>query len=230
MVSDTTKRLWKKDYVQTAVMIIVILVVVFGLWFGSQTVLGTQYPALAVASGSMCKVQFMSCDGWSHPFERTLHTGDLIIIQGVNPNEVESGQDPEGDIIVFHKPNASPDFPDELIVHRAIEKVTGDNGLVYFKTKGDGSSNSYGDIWNQDWRGTNYSSNGMVSEKLLVGKVVMRIPWIGHLALFMRESSAIYIVVILILILVAIEFAVPMIRNRKAESQPEESQETTSET
>jgi signal peptidase I len=224
MTVEGLKNLWKKEFAQTAIMIVIILVVVFGLWFGSQLVLGTPYPALAVASGSMCKVQYMYCDGWSHPFERTLHIGDLIIVKAVNPKELNTAPYPDGDIIVFHKPLPTLDFPDELIVHRAIANTTRD-GIVYFRTKGDGSSGG-GDYWGNDYRGENYSWNGMVSEKLVVGKVVQRIPWIGHLALLMRNSYGMYIIIALIILIVIVEFVVPELRGKKPETKPEPAQET----
>jgi len=225
MTVEGLKNLWKKEFAQTAIMIVIILVVVFGLWFGSQLVLGTPYPALAVASGSMCKVQYMYCDGWSHPFERTLHVGDLIIVKAVDPRELKTAPDPDGGIIVFHKPRSIEALPDELIVHRAIANKTM-NGLVYFRTKGDGSAGS-GDYWGPDYRGENYSSqDGMISEKLLVGKVILRIPWIGHLALLMRNSFGMYIIIALIILIVIVEFVVPELRGKKPETKPEPAQET----
>ncbi len=229
MTAATMKRLWKNDYFQTVVVVITIIAVVFGSWLGSQLVLGTSYPALAVASGSMCKVEYMGCDGWSHPFERTLHTGDLIIVQGVNAHEVKTGFDPEGDIIVFHRPRASESAVDELIVHRTISNTTRENGLVYFKTRGDGSSGSGGDYWSNDFRGENYSWSGMISEKLLVGKVVLRIPWIGHLALLMHNSSGVYLILIVLVLLVIVEFAIPLFRKTRPSKSQEADTELTSE-
>ncbi|MDH5460408.1 MAG: hypothetical protein OEW71_05190, partial [Candidatus Bathyarchaeota archaeon] len=79
------KQIWENEYFKTAIMIVLMIAIVFGFWYGSQLVLNTQYPGLAVASGSMCTVKGMRCDGWSHPFETTLHIGDLIIVQGINP-------------------------------------------------------------------------------------------------------------------------------------------------
>jgi signal peptidase I len=211
MTAAALKQVWKKEYVQTIVMIVIIVVVVLGLWFGSQAVLGTQYPALAVASGSMCKVQRLYCDGWSHPFERTLHTGDLIIVKGMDPKEVHTGPEPEGDIIVFHKPKRSDSEPDDLIVHRAIENVTY-KGLTYFRTKGDGNPTQ--DSWG-DYRGENYTdSAGRISEKLLVGKVIMRIPWVGHLALMMRNFFGVYVIIALVILLIIVEFALPALKKK----------------
>ncbi len=206
-------RLWKNEYFKTTIMIIVIVAVVFGFWFGLQTALGTEYPALAVASGSMCLPQHMACDGWSHPFERTLHKGDLIIVQGVRPEDVyaapfnESGR--SGDIIVFRR-----GMDGELIVHRAMAKqLTG--GKWFFTTKGDANSS-------QDPE--------QVSQDDVIGRVVLRIPWVGHLALFMRNSSAIYIILAIIILLVIVEFVIPSLRTRKIETEPAENVESAPQT
>ena len=215
------KKLWKNEYVQTAVVIGLIALAVFGVWFGSQLVLNTQYPALAVVSGSMCIPQNDRCDGWFHPFSRTLHIGDLIIVQGIDPRELNTDY-PDSDIIVFHEPGD----PDDLIVHRivAVDRV---NGMWYFRTKGDGNgihkwpsqpSSAEYDPWKTD------GVDG-VREDLVVGKVVMRIPWIGHIVLFMRDSVGLPIIVALIILVVIIEFVFPLLRGKKPSEQPKETQQ-----
>ena len=198
MTMDVIPKIWENEYVRTAIMIILLIAVVFGFWYGSQLVLNTQYPALAVASGSMCKIEHMYCDGWSHPFSRTLHVGDLIIVQGVDPKEIKAASEPDGDIIVFHKPLGG----NELIVHRAIKKEIRADGEIYFTTKGDGNSGP---------------DSGTVQGGQVVGKVILRIPWIGHIALFLRNSSGIFIIIILIVILVIVEFVIPVFSREKAE-------------
>jgi signal peptidase I len=213
------KKLWKNEYIQTAIAIGLIALVIFGFWYGSQVVLNTPYPALAVVSGSMCIPYDGACGGWTHPFARTLHIGDLIIVQGVNPADLNADY-PNSDIIVFHKPGD----PEELIVHRIVAKEERD-GVLYFYTKGDGngankwpstpSSSDY-DPWN-DRQG--------VPENLVVGKVVMRIPWLGHLVLFMRNSIGLPIVIALIIILVIVEFIVPLLREKKPPEQQKEAQQ-----
>lgn len=75
------KKLRKNQYFQAVSVILLIVAVVLGFWFGSQIILNTKItPALAVVSGSMCIPYDGVCDGWTHPFDRTLHIGDLIII------------------------------------------------------------------------------------------------------------------------------------------------------
>jgi signal peptidase I len=201
----TLKKLWKNDYFQTAVVIGLIALVVFGFWYGTQAVLNTSYPLSAVESGSMCIPYGAACDGWSHPFDRTLHIGDIIVVQGVNPKDLNANY-PDSDIIVFHEPNN----PTELIVHRIISEQE-INGTLYFRTKGDGNGNDWPatpEYGMDSWSGY---PNG-VPQDLVVGKVIMRIPWVGHLALFMRNSIGIPVVIALILIIVIIEFVLPMFR------------------
>jgi signal peptidase I len=203
----TLKKLWRNEYFQTAVSIGLIVLAVFGFWYGSQAILNTPYPALAVVSGSMCIPYDGTCDGWTHPFSQTLHIGDLIIIQGVNPAQLNANY-PDSDITVFHDPTD----PTEFIVHRIISKQE-INGTLYFRTKGDGNGN----VWPStpehgmdDWSGY---PNG-VPQSLVVGKVVMRIPWVGHIVLFMRNSFGIPLVIIIILLALIVEFVIPLVRQK----------------
>ncbi len=206
MATSNLKRLWKNEYFQTTIMILVIVGIVFGFWYGTRLVLNNDYPMLAVASGSMCIPYGQSCDGWSHPFDRTLHVGDLIIIEGVKPEDIyaapfnESGR--SGDIIVFHS-----SYSDELIVHRAIARTVLPNGtVVSFVTKGD----------------ANPGQDQPIPASKVVGKVILRIPWIGHLALYMRNSTGILLIVALIIILIVVEFILPILTGKKTDDNPDE--------
>jgi signal peptidase I len=198
------RKLWKNEYVQTVVVIGLIVLVVFGFWYGSQLVLNTPYPVLAVVTGSMCVPQDGACDGWSHTFDPTLHIGDLIIVHGVDPADLSDNY-PNSDIIVFHKPGD----PDELIVHRIVAKEER-SGVYYFTTEGDGNGRTK---WpsapdqNDPW--------SPFSEDYVVGKVVARVPFVGHLVLFMRNSVGLYIVVGLVVLLIFFEFVVPLLRGKK---------------
>jgi signal peptidase I len=215
------KKLWRNEYFQTAVVIGLIALAVFGFWYGSQLVLNTSYPALAVVSGSMCIPYDGACDGQFHPFARTLHIGDLIILQGVNPADLNDNF-PNSDIIVFHE----PDDPDDLIVHRivAVDEI---NGTLYFRTKGDGNSPTKWPDTPSPKEYDPFKTNGVygVREDLVVGKVVMRIPWVGHVVLFMRNSIGLPIVIALIIIIVIVEFIVPLLREKKPSEQQKEVQQ-----
>lgn len=204
-MTATLKRLWKKDYFQTAVSIGLIIAIVAGVFYGSKLILNTDYPILTVESGSMCIPYDALCDGWSHPFDRTLHVGDVLIIQRVNPAELNANY-PYSDIIVFHKPGSSDGT---LIVHRIVS-VQEINGKLYFHTKGDGN----GDKWPNN--PTNGEDPWIVPQDKVEGKVVGRIPWIGNITLLIRSNSwALPLVIVLILIIVFVEFVRPLMKNKK---------------
>ena len=217
-MTTSFKKLWKNEYIQTATIIGLIVLVVFGFWFGIQTLLNTTYPALAVITGSMCVPQGAQCNGQTHPFTRTLHIGDLIIIQGVNPTELNADY-PNSDIIVFRKPTDV----DELIVHRLAAKEVDENGTIYFYTKGDGNPTNR---WPNPIKTSEYDSWGKVSEDLVVGKVIMRVPWVGHIILFMHNSIGLPIIIGLMALLLFIEFILPLFRRKAPVANPEEAKVT----
>jgi len=111
-------EVFKRDHMNTIIMILVVILIVFIFWFGLRFFLRTEHPILAVASGSM---------------EPVLYEGDLIFVQGVqNAGDIYAAAqnaDPPGDIVVYRGPAS-------LIVHRAIEKTKVD-GTYSFTTKGD---------------------------------------------------------------------------------------------
>ena len=132
-----TKGIRHNEYFKTLVAVVLIVGVVFGLFFGLRAALNTSDPALTVVSGSM-SIPYDAADNnfWltiTTPFDRTLSVGDIIIVQGVNPKDLNTNY-PNSDIIVYHR----PDNPGELIVHRIVSKEI-INGTIYFQTKGDGN-------------------------------------------------------------------------------------------
>lgn len=112
-------ELLRKDYVQTVVMILIVIGIYIFFWYGLTAALRTSHPLFAVASGSM---------------KPTLQVGDLIVVQGLNASEINANYS-NGDVIVFRKPTNSRD----LIVHRAVEKKL-DGDTWSFRTKGDNNS------------------------------------------------------------------------------------------
>jgi signal peptidase I len=209
-VTATLKKLWKNQYFQTAVVIGLIVVVIFGFWFGLQVAFNTKIPPmLAVISGSMCIPYDGACDGWTHPFDRTLHIGDLIVIQGVDPATLNTNY-PDSDIIVFHQ----PDDPNTLIVHRIVLKIEDADGKLSFYTKGDGNPPVQ---WPAATNGYDYW--GPVSQDAIVGKVVMRIPWVGHIAMVTQDYSLVPIIVIIVVLIVIVEFVFPLIKNMKTQTK-----------
>ena len=58
---------------------------------------------------------------------------------------------------------------------------------------------------------------------MVIGKVVMRIPWFGWIALVMQRSDwGLPVIITLIVILVIVEFVIPILReNKKSDRQQE---------
>ena len=213
------KKWWKNDYFKTVIAIALIVGIVLGFFFGLQLGLHTSNPMLTVESGSMCipydALESQTWQGFwlsiTHPFDRTLSIGDIIIVQGVNPKDLNANY-PNSDIIVYHK----PDNPSELIVHRIVREET-INGTIYFQTKGDGNPP---EVWPNP--ATQVDPWGPIPQNDIVGKVVMRIPWLGWITLLIRGNSlGLPIIIAIILVIVILEFVIPIIRggNQKSEEQ-----------
>lgn len=124
------RQAFKNEYVRSVIFLAVILIAIAGFWFGLRAYLRTEYPLLAVASGSMVPA---------------LNVGDLIVVQGgLTANDIVANY-VTGDVIVFYRPNGATD----LIVHRAVEKH--EDGDTYFKTKGDHNpSTDYWQVYESD--------------------------------------------------------------------------------
>ncbi|MCL2134646.1 MAG: hypothetical protein FWH37_03710 [Candidatus Bathyarchaeota archaeon] len=226
-MTTTLSRLWKNEVLKTAIVIVLIPVLVGCFWFGLPRALNTEmFPVFTVTSGSMC-IPSGECDVFSHAFERTLHVGDLIVIQGVDAKELKTTY-PNSDIIVFRNPTKDVKDPQANIVHRIVDVVEV-NGKFYFHTKGDGNGGS--NVWPQTpmqgidrWQsGTGDSLSafeGAISEDYVYGKVVMRIPWVGSIALLSQQYSVIPIILfLLIILLVVFEFVLPLMKKKSLQPQ-----------
>lgn len=204
------RKLSKNNYFKTIVTIALIVTITAGFFLGMQLSRGTSAPLRVVESGSMCVPYDGACEGWislDHPFAQTLHKGDIIIIQAVNPADLNANY-PNSDIIVYRNPNGVTP-----IVHRIVDKRE-INGTLYCKTKGDGNGpvtwpaipNYYDNI--PDTKG--------VPQNLIEGKVILRIPWFGWITLLMRGNSwALPVVIGLIILLLIIEFILPVIKEKR---------------
>ncbi len=221
-LAATIKRLLKNDYFKTAVTIALIPLLVAGFWFGLQVALNTRiFPLFTVTSESMC-IPPGECYPFPHAFERTLHVGDLLIIQGVGAKDLKTDY-PNSDIIVYQNPALPANDPDANIVHRIV-RYEDINGTRYFWTKGDG--NGYPNVWPNPAETTDPWSP--ISEDYVYGKVVMRVPWVGLLALTAQHYTILPIILALIIvILVVIEFVLPLIKKKPEQTTPHQEQNGT---
>lgn len=100
----------------------------------------------------------------------TLGVGDFIFIQNIeNFDQINIGDLPIGDILVFLRPG----FNEEYIVHRAIGGTKTDGQWTY-QTKGDNNA---------------FPDGFPVTETLVIGRVVNRIPVIGYFSLFIKTMK-----------------------------------------
>ncbi len=208
-----------KSYIKMAVPIALVFVLVIGFFFGLQFVLGNSTPLRVVESGSMCVLYDGGCDGVlsiTHEFSPTLHKGDIIIIQSVDPKTINANY-PNSDIIVYQR----PDNPDATpVVHRVVAEYE-ENGVLYFQTKGDGNDTPYPAVPSP----SEYDSSGLwftgkgVPQDMVLGKVVMRIPYLGWITLLLKANPwGLPAIIAIILLLLVLEMALPEIKRRRKTS------------
>ena len=216
-------KILQNEYIKSGIVIALIVITVLGIFFSLRFALNTDVPVRVVESGSMCVPYGYLCDGWSHVFDQTLHVGDIIIIQGVKPEELNANY-PNSDVIVYINPT---DLSSTPIVHRIVARNEV-NGILYFQTKGDGNPS---EKWPDPVSPSDYDSQTLwpsgpdegVPENLVLGKVVMRIPWFGHITLFLqRNPYGLPVIIALIILLLVIEFIIPIVKKTKEQETKNE--------
>lgn len=153
------------------------LIIKFLVYPGLGLLLGTNYPVVAVVSGSMEHEGMDFGNWWSSnrewyenngisqdefeqfPLKNGFNKGDIMILLGKEPDEIEIG-----DVIVFRSARKDP------IIHRVVKK-TGD-GQGIFQTKGDNNAES---IKSPQLDETN------INEERIIGKAVFRVPFLGYI-------------------------------------------------
>jgi signal peptidase I len=157
----------------------------------------------------MCIPYDGACEGWTHPFARTLHVGDLLILQGLDPKDYNTTY-PNSDIIVFHEAAN----PQTLVVHRIVA-ADDINGTLYFHTKGDGNGIRWpAAVTPQQYDTYPIEPSEGVSQNIIVGRVLFRIPWIGNIVLLMQTPAGIITVAIIIALLLIVEFVAPVLKKK----------------
>ncbi|MHA2315977.1 MAG: signal peptidase I [Candidatus Hermodarchaeia archaeon] len=110
------EKSWKREFVEDAIVIAVVLMVIWGTGIGLQFYLQTPTPLLAVESGSM---------------EPVFYRGDLVIVRAVDPTTLVVG-----DIVIYNASSLNGASGDVPIVHRIIE-IQDVGGELRFITRGD---------------------------------------------------------------------------------------------
>jgi len=207
------KSLLQNRYLKIAVTLGLIAAIVLGFYFTLTIALGNVVPVRVVTDGSMCTAQG-GCNGWSHNFVPTLHVGDLVFIQTLNPQEYNANY-PYSDIIVYPNPDShsNPNF--DTIISRIVSKYQDSSGVWRFQTKGDGK----GALWPAEPSAPEYDSHtpGLTGEgvpqDLVYGRVAMRIPYVGLVAIFVQKNSWVLPAVAVLALLAAVfAFSFPKLR------------------
>jgi len=99
-----------------------------------------------------------------------LGVGDFIFIEAIDDfDHVIIDGPPLGDILVFVRPG----YHEEYIVHRVIDGFKSDDGWI-FQTKGDNNA---------------FPDGFQVTEDLVVGRVINRLPVVGYFSLFIKTMK-----------------------------------------
>ena len=191
-MKDASEKV-KKPIPHKKVIIAVVLIITafFGsylVYFILQVSFNTESPIVVVISGSM---------------EPSIHTGDLLFVAGIDPDDIKNGtaEDKDGDVIVFDARGLWSTAPQEPIVHRVIDKYQiGDTW--YFRTKGD--ANSMPDAT-------------PIPESRVIGVVIGGIPYIGWVKIFLTESGLLIPLLVVISALLIISIVLDVVKEQRGE-------------
>ncbi|MCR6623002.1 MAG: signal peptidase I [archaeon YNP-LCB-024-027] len=166
MGAKDKRRVSKRDIIGYIALIALAIIISRGIYYATGFILNVPTPFLVVASGSM---------------EPTLNVGDVIIIRGVNPEDLKVG-----DIIVFNPPQ--PYYNGVPWVHRiiSIQKIGNE---IYFRTRGD--ANAYPDPFT-------------LTKSNIVGVMIGKIPYLGLISLNLWQWLIPAIVIMAIIIVLKI--------------------------
>lgn len=179
--------IWEEDSIASWIVNIVLafILVKFVIYPGLGLMLGTSHPVVAVVSGSMTHEGLSFNEWWEQnknwyseegfnkkqfqnsPFHNGFNEGDIMVLFGTKPENIKTGQ-----IIVYQ---SRPDYPP--IIHRVISKEKDDN-KIFFRTKGDHNS---------------VADKERISEERLIGKAMLRIPYLGWVKIIFTNTIKILI-------------------------------------
>ena len=174
----------KKSVIKTLIVIGIIVGSLVGSFFIICAVWNTDTPITVVEGNSMIP---------------TLSDGDIIFLQKPqNLGDIQNGSHTgrTGDILVFYAP-----LQGFLVIHRVIYKEFKD-GKWYFNTQGDKDGEGPDNL---DLYG--FPGNGYLPEDYIKGVMIGRIPWIGNIGIFLRDSGiGIFLIIIILAYLLISSF------------------------
>lgn len=164
-------------------IILAYIIIKFLVYPGLGLAFGTHFPIVAVVSNSMehnripfdewwvenednyLALNITKADFEKYPFKNGFNRGDIMFLIGKEPEDLKIG-----DVLVFQSKKPYP------IIHRIIKKEN--KGMWVFQTQGD---NNEGQIRDDELDETR------VLEKQILGKAVLRIPWLGYVKIWFVE-------------------------------------------
>jgi signal peptidase len=193
------KKINKKDIIVGLLIIGIAFFGTFGVYGIMKITLRTEYPMVVVISGSM---------------EPTIYRGDLLIVEGVAPEDLKVGtiEDKKGDIIVFDSQGVWPGGGKEPIVHRIVGRyIDNATGKYYFITKGDN---------NPDTDPPGPGEVLLPAEKIL-GRVVSIIPKVGYVRIFLSEGNVGYYIIGLLGVILVVSIVKDILNPEEDEEEKE---------
>ena len=122
----------------------------------------------------------------SGSMEPSLNIGDIVVAKETK-NELN-----KGDIICFRQGQS-------IITHRIIEIIS-ENETTEYKTKGDNN---------------NAEDSGTITDRLIEGKVIAKLPLIGNISLLLQNR----IIIVSIIVVFYIYFTISHIKNRRRDTR-----------
>jgi len=181
--------IWNDDSIWSWIVnvILAFVLIKYIIYPGLGLLLGTGFPIVAVVSSSMehnnglddwfnsqadfyNKIGISKDDFMDFPFKNGFNKGDIMILKGVNAENVNVGE-----VIVFKDGKPDP------FIHRVILKWK-DNSY-HFQTKGDNNPSSIK---------TDYLDETNIKEEQLIGKAVFRIPFLGYIKIWFVELLSLF--------------------------------------
>ena len=193
--SKTIKEKFKSfDKKKVIISILLISIAFFGsffIYFILQISLNTQTPVVVVVSGSMSP---------------NINKGDLLFIQGKNPEDIRNGSaiEQDGDVIVFDAWGLEGWVfaPQDPVVHRVIDKWL-DGSTWYFQTKGDANP---------------LPDPAPVPEDRIFGVVIGGIPFIGWVKIVLTDMGLVIPLLVIVSTLLVITIIWDIIKGEDADT------------
>jgi len=180
ILKKTWYFIWEDDSLLSWIVNIILayILIKFIVYPALGFLLSTSHPVVAVVSSSMehnsnfdnwwnsneqyyNSIDITKQDFIKYSFKNGFNKGDIMVLKGVNPEKIETGN-----VIVYTIGSKDP------IIHRVVKKWY--NNSYYFQTKGDNVAIVQ-----------NFEKN--INEKQLIGKALFRIPYLGYIKIWFVE-------------------------------------------